>query len=391
MKAALNKAAPDFNARRALSASLLRLRAQAPFFATLALFAKMELREDLPTAATDGRDVFFNPQFLAMLTPNQTDGLLLHEVLHAALLHIPRRGTRDPWLWNIAADIVINGIISNESPFELPPRALRDRSLEKKGVEEVYELLQKQVAQWQQCDVHLDLMPSSGDDVLSSERRAILETYWNHARHQATMMARLAGQQPAGLGREIGALAAAKLDWRAHLWRFLVRTPVDFSGFDRRFIGQDLYLENLEGESVQVWVGVDTSGSIGDAEMTEFLSEVQGIVRAYPQVRCALYYCDAEAHGPFPVTAQDELPRPVGGGGTDFRPFFRAIEKENHLTANGVAVYLTDGYGQFPATPLEMPVLWVVTPGGLDDNKFPFGETARLWRGETSFCLALHL
>ncbi|NER82707.1 MAG: hypothetical protein F6K42_24745, partial [Leptolyngbya sp. SIO1D8] len=74
-------------AQTLISASLLRLRMRAPFFATLALFARFIPTSSHPTAATDGRDVYYNPEFLANLSAPEQDGLLLHEVLHAALLH----------------------------------------------------------------------------------------------------------------------------------------------------------------------------------------------------------------------------------------------------------------------------------------------------------------
>ena len=72
---------------RLISAFKLRLRMHSPFFATLALFAGYRQREDIPTAATDGKDIFFNPDFFSELPAGQADGVLLHEVLHAALLH----------------------------------------------------------------------------------------------------------------------------------------------------------------------------------------------------------------------------------------------------------------------------------------------------------------
>ena len=94
-----------------LSRALLQLRAKNPFFATLALFAHLEWREEIATAATDGRDIVFNPAFAATLTPAEFQAVLLHEVLHCALLHVMRRASREPELWNIAADIVVNGMI----------------------------------------------------------------------------------------------------------------------------------------------------------------------------------------------------------------------------------------------------------------------------------------
>jgi predicted metal-dependent peptidase len=134
----------------------------------------------------------------------------------------------------------------------------------------------------------------------------------------------------------------------------------------------------LEGESVQVFVALDTSGSVGDNQMQLFLSEVQGILRAYPHLECELYYADAEAYGPYSLKLDSEIPRPVGGGGTSFVPFFEKVSANRHWHTNGVCVYLTDGYGTFPDDPPTLPVLWVVTPGGLELEEFPFGEAVRL-------------
>src|SRR5581483_124681 len=128
--------------QRQITSIILQLRMRSPFFATLALFARMLLTETVPTAATDGRDIFLNIDFWNKLTPPERLGLLAHEVLHAALLHVVRRGTRDPLLWNIAADIVVNGIILSQPGFELPTGHLREKKLEHLSVEEVYHLLQ---------------------------------------------------------------------------------------------------------------------------------------------------------------------------------------------------------------------------------------------------------
>lgn len=375
---------------RSVSASLLRLRTKTPFFATLALFARIEPTERLSTAATDGKDIWINPVYWAGLTPAQKDGLLLHEVLHAALLHVFRRGMREPLLWNFAADIVVNGIILQETPFELPEGTLRNKKLEVLSVEEVYELLQQDAAQLPplcMCDL-LNSEPRSGDDEgengfarlggLDPERRRLMEAYWLQAREQALFIAAAAhhGETPAGLTREMAALKDAQLPWRDYLWRFLVRTPTDFEEFDRRFMARGLYLETLEGETVRVFVCMDTSGSISTSQMGEFLSELNGILRAYPHIQCDLYYADADAHGPFRLEVDEPIPPPVGGGGTDFRPFFERVEEEDVYDA--VCVYLTDGYGTFPKRPPAMEVLWVVTSGGLALAQFPFGETVRL-------------
>ncbi len=384
---------PVPNLERQISASLLRLRMRSPFFATLALFASFKPTLELPTAATDGRDVLYNPHFMGQLPQTHFDAVMLHEVLHAALLHVPRRGHRDPQGWNIAADIVVNGILTQNS-FELPEGAIRDESLENYSVEEVYSLLPRQEREYdlQQQDLldepgDSDSQDQSGkpndqgrDGNMRQARRAKLESHWRQAAQQANVIARGLGQGklPAGASRLLSATSPARLDWRTLLWRYLTRTPTDFEEFDRRMVGRGLYIESLEGQGLRVHVAIDTSGSVDDAQVQTFISELRGILRSYPHVRCDLYYADATVYGPYTLEGDGEIPPPQGGGGTDFRPFFEAVSQRLDPHTTSLTVYLTDGYGDFPAEALEVPTLWVVTPGGLDEDAFPFGEVVKL-------------
>jgi predicted metal-dependent peptidase len=377
--------------QKIISASLIRLRSKSPFFATLALFARFIATQQHETAATDGKDIYFNSEFLLSLTPPQVDGLLLHEVLHAALLHVSRRGVRDRILWNYAADIVTNGIINQQGVFELPQGGIQDAKLEHLSVEEIYEILLKDVEKyesiWKSGDGRDDLLDGPGEgegdepeeDTLSEARKSALAAHWQNALQQAAIIALASkqGKLPSGIEREMGIITSPQIDWRSYLWRYLVQTPTDFTGFDRRFLGRKLYLETLQGESVQVYVAIDTSGSIDKQQMQMFLSEVSGILRSYPHLKCELYYVDNKAYGPYELDPDSTIPKPSGGGGTSFVPFFEKVAERWDGYSQGVCVYLTDGYGDFPEKVL-LPVLWVVTPGGLSLEEFPFGETVRL-------------
>ena len=377
---------------RQLSAALLRLRLRSPFLAALALFARYEVTDTVPTAATDGLTVYVNPDFWNSLPPPEQDGLLLHEVLHCALGHCWRRGERDPHLWNVAADIVINGMILAEPGSALPAGGLFDEQLQHFGSEEVFELLDRGAYPPPPLWLMDILDGPPGQDgkgpggVLARARRDALEGHWRGARQRAAAVARSlhAGAAGAALGRELAVLDPARLDWRAALWRYLVRTPTDFAGFDRRFVGRGLYLETLEGESVRVAVCVDTSGSVSGRQIAEFAGDLSWgynpvyILRSYPHLECDLYFADAALHGPYRLRPHDPLPDAVGGGGTDFRPFFQHLAATADPWQAGVNVYLTDGYGTFPATAPATPTLWVVTAGGRRLEEFPWGETVRM-------------
>lgn len=393
----------------AISASLLRVRLRAPFFATLALHAQFIERKDIPTAATDGCDVFYNAEFLAALSPQHLDGVLLHEVLHAALGHVHRRHGRDPRRWNIAADVVVNGLIEANG-FELPENAVRNGALCDYSVEEVYALLSTNDHDDSQ-DVDEDLLDGdpTGDEGdggdndaqqgdgaappkstagkskprhgLSEARRQAIEKHWKSAIAQAVAVSRSTknGSLPGGVERAFALGDEPKLDWRSVLWRFLTPTTSDFAAFDRRFVHDGLYLETLEDEELHVAVCIDTSGSIDDVLVKQLIAEVEAVLAAYPRMRCALYYADAACHGPWLLTGRgDPIPPPVGGGGTDFRPFFDAVADPENAPEPSVCVYLTDGYGEFPDDPPPVETLWAVTPGGRADDQFPFGEVVRL-------------
>lgn len=367
-----------------LSRALLLLKRGQPFFATLSLFADYQWREEIPTAATDGRRILLNPDWYCALPPAQRGGILLHEILHAALEHIPRRGGRERWRWNIAADIVVNGMIDALPGLALPAGAVLCPEMADESVEFIYERIScRPIPQalalgegWRDLEI-----PGEAETGPRPADAHALTTHWRSARHRALLAASLAdrrpGAAPSRLPRDWQAAQAPQLDWRTLLWRFLTRTPVDYGGFDRRFLHQGLYLDMLESESLRIALCVDTSGSIDADTLNAFVPEILAIQRAYPHLRITLFFADAELHGPYPLQPEQALPKPVGGGGTSFVPFFRYLADSPDDPVD-LCVYLTDGYGEFPGKPPEMPVLWVIVGGGIESRRIPFGEVARL-------------
>ena len=366
-----------------ISASTMRIRARAPFFGALILFTTVEENPDIATAATDGERVYFNPAFLNRLTPAELDGVMLHEVLHAALLHNQRRRERDPYLWNIAADIVVNGIILEQSGLKLPANPVIDATLEKYPVEEVYQILlssQKERKPDPTLGMDLVAIPDSmSKDGRLDVNAAELEGHWKQAWQQAEALHRMTsrGDLPAELARHVKDITEPKLDWKTMLWRFLVQTPMDFCSWDRRFIHNGMYLESLGGESLKVYVAIDTSGSIDQKVLSQFLAELKGILLSYPHIHLKLYYADADIYGPYELGENDALPKPKGGGGTRFEPFFETIEADAG-DEESVSVYLTDGYGSFPNITPKINTIWAITPGGANEKHFPFGEVLRM-------------
>jgi predicted metal-dependent peptidase len=362
-----------------LTAVLMRIRGDHPFFGTLGFFATFHLDDSFATAATDGKDIWLNPKFVLSLEFNEYAGLIVHELLHAALQHCSRRRERNAMLWNIAADIVVNGIILNDTNYKLPQGALVDPELCKLSAEEVYEQLQSQPVKLKLQMIDLIEGDSNCPDRAQKSRE--LSSYWKSAISQAGAIAiqtgRGYGREGFGAIREIDELLDPTLGWRELLWQHVVSTPSDYMGFDRRFVWQGLYLDDVVGEKVQVAIAIDTSGSIIQDELTEFMSELQGMIDAYPNIEGQLFYADVDLYGPYEFDIMNDIPKPKGGGGTSFHKFFRYMRK-HYKNYSLVCIYFTDGYGDFPKVAGDLDVIWVIRNGGIPSTEVPFGKVIRL-------------
>jgi len=365
-----------------LNASLAELRMRAarrrvlarhPFFGTLALFADWRIDESVETAATDGRSIWLAPGYAATLSDPQLSAVLVHELLHCALEHPQRRGLREPFLWNVAADIVVNGMIAAEGGLELPEGTIRESALERLSTEEIYEQIRR--GDTGRFALGLADLLAAPDDIVAGGASP-----WANAREQAMAAARRRnpgwGTRAGGELREISRLSAPELPWHELLWRFLASAQADYQGFDRRFVGRGLYLEVLEPQGLRLAVAVDTSGSVDSEALGLFMSELDGVLGAYPDIDGELFFADAQVYGPFPLTREALGRHPVGGGGTSFEPFFRYVCMSEPVP--DLCIYFTDGDGSFPSEPPRVPTLWVVPPGGKASPGFPFGDVARL-------------
>ena len=377
---------------------ILQVRRECSFFGSLMLFAQIEKSKNLPTAATDGRKIFFNEEFLNSLSSPQQNALMLHEVLHMALLHVTRRQSRDPYIWNIAADIVVNDLIERNTSFSLPEGAITDNRFQDKSVEYIYEALLKSKKKYnlvisdilQPSNSNSDESNNDSKDVmepLSQEETDEIESFWkdkmeilkNSSEHQ---LSNEKGSLPAGIEQEISTILEPEVDWRHALWKYVGKTPADFDDLDRRFIYKGLYLESLLTEAVEVSVCIDTSGSVSDELLKQFAGELKGILRSYPNVKCSLFFADTNLAGPYEIDRIEQMPKAVGRGGTSFVPFFDYLKKngeENNLLGNNkLSIYFTDGYGDFPKQEPNNPTMWLVCKDGLETNEFPFGEVVRI-------------
>jgi predicted metal-dependent peptidase len=120
-------------------------------------------------------------------------------------------------------------------------------------------------------------------------------------------------------------------------------------------------------------VAIDTSGSITQKLLAEFLAEVQALLDFGRPRKLHLLDCDASIHSAQEFVPGDRIDAQLkGGGGTDFRPVFDHVAEHNLDPA--ALVYLTDLYGTFPEAPPPYPVLWI----SYGTDAAPFGDVLKI-------------
>jgi predicted metal-dependent peptidase len=249
-----------------------------PFFGTLALRMQVKEETGLKGARTDGTTIRYDPEYVANLTNEECVGLIAATVMHPAMLHHTRRGSRDEKKWNKACDLAIAEIVQG-SKLALPSDMQQVQAYNGMSAEHIYQLLPDSPDGDGQGQAGYDDGSGNGgvDDSPNNGSKADREQEerdWKQAFAQAVHVAKQAGNVPAGMERYLQDLLEPSIDWKQTLIRFMnEKAPDDFSWQrpNRRHIANDLYLPSmLTTATGEVVVVVDTSGSIGDKELSEF-------------------------------------------------------------------------------------------------------------------------
>ena len=347
------------------------------------MLGKTDVRDDLPTACTDGRNTLYGRKFVDGLSEPELKGLILHENLHKAFRHTTvwkHLYKKKPRLANMACDYVINLMIHDSDPngivVKLPEGGLLDEKYRGMDAGTVYKLLEEECKKngkgngsgedeeegGQGFDEH-DW--ESAEDMSEDEKQQLAREIDQALRQGALLAGKLSGNVP----REITEAMEAKVDWREVLRDFVNSICADKDNStwrrpNRRWVDQNIYMPSSIGEAVgRIVVGIDTSGSIGQAEIGQFLGELISICNHVQPEGIDLVYWDTEVAGHEKYDRGDfeaimSSTKPAGGGGTDPRCVPEYLEK--HKMNPECVIMLTDGYvgtwGNW-----KHPVFWGIT------------------------------
>ena len=411
-----------------------------PFFGVLALRLKLVEDPTCRTAWVDGVSLGYNPAFIAGLTSLSRQGLVAHEVMHVAAGHPWRRDDRELTRWQKACDHAINPTV-RAAHMDLPEGAIEDPQFAGLSAEAIYTALptepegqskpepQPDEEQGEDDDAMEtpdggagdggvdddESGPGAGDDqddegegsgeggtmadkdpgacgevrdcpCTAEQTPEQTHAEWQTATIQAASMATARGTAPAGTDRIVEEIRKPACDdLLAALREFVARSAAeDYSWTrpNRRYLANGLYLPSLHSEGLpQVAAAVDTSGSIDEELLAEFVGALQVVLDDARPESLRVIACDAEIHAEREYLPGEELDPSInafpGGGGTNFVPVFDRLAEDEPPAC---AIYLTDLYGCFPETAPDYPVLWVVSDRYGRRTEAPFGTT--IWVNE---------
>jgi len=375
--------------------------------------------DNIPSACTNGRDEAYGRKFVSELRDPELSFVVLHENLHKAFRHLTtwkKLHDEDARLANQACDYVINLMLKDADPTEsliAMPRykkghpmagkimGLVDERFRDMNAKQVFDILKQEKEEGggggggeegggggggEEGEGFDDHDWDDAKDMTEQEKKE-LERDIDQAIRQGVMAHRkIAGSGAGGVDRALEELLAPKIDWREQLREYVKSTcsAKDKSSWrkvNRRFLSTGVYMPSLIGEKVgHIVIGVDTSGSVGNEELAEFLSEVKGIAEEVNPEKVDLIYWDSEvaAHEEYEannVSSIIDSTRPAGGGGTSPSCVSTYLKDKNIVPE--CVVMLTDGYvGGDWGNEWTAPILWVVVGG--NDDVAPNGKTIHI-------------
>lgn len=360
-----------------------KLGLREAFIAAVMTRVKREVSDKVSTAGTNGTWVRFNPTWCEPLTDEELFGLVLHEACHVVLMHMWRRESRDPRLWNYANDAIINSYIKSRG-WQLPKGGVHLAWVkEEHSSEYVYNKLKEQQQQSggkgsgdgdeDQQDGMGGGFDGQGDleDAQDEATRVDMEA----TIVAAAKMAKECGQGSSLIDRVLEHVGESKVRWQDVTRSMLTESAAaDYSYLrpSRRFIGSGLYLPSLRTDALGgLAIGFDTSGSMGPKECNQIGAELQAIVDDLNPAFVEVVYCD------YHVTHSERFERdeplklhPKGGGGTRFQPVFKHFaETGEHYCG---MIFFTDMEGDLrECVEPSHPVIWADI--GYSHPDAPFG------------------
>lgn len=346
--------------------SRLFVKPQTAFLSHCVMMTPVEEKSDIPTACTDGLNIYINPKFFGSLNYAEQEFIIMHEMLHILYLHCIRKGEREMQRWNVACDYAINAFL-HDCGFTIPKGGLYDKKYAGELAEKIYDLLPAQLPP----PDHQDLQPNGKHGKGDLERQVNYRLIQAKQNLEKTKLDW--GNVPNDLKRYIDELLNPKIQWQVLLQRYLQdsnKSDYTWRKPNRKHFPHHYLPSQYSNALSRIDIAIDTSGSIGSKEFLHFISEVAHILKYFQPKEVGVLQFDTEIKSLDVVSNLNDLLNIQfkGGGGTNVKPVFKHYAN----SPAKVLIVLTDGYFDYENLQCTRPVLWTVFDN--KDFKPNFGQ-----------------
>ena len=370
-----------------ISQAKAKLLVSQPYFGTLAAKLELVINDDIEAFKSNGVKLEINSDYLEGLELSEVEFVLANGAMHASLAHERRRGKRSGWLWQMSTDMAINDMLL-QNGLDMPYGAQYRKRFSGMYAEEIYAELKDDILRE---DEDLEYEADDSDDVEPQENEKkqdkqeqseqmqeeleeeILQEQLLAEEAISALEAKMqSGEAPQSIERFFEVEHFGKIDWRDELRLALDRFYRDdyvMMPPSKKLLYQGIYLPSNISQTFRLVIAVDSSGSVDEVLLNEFMSEVNFLMSLVPNYEIELLVCDDKIHFYKTFYSGEQLEVSLkGGGGTDFRPVFEFIE--NNFDDVKLLLYFTDMEGIFPKEVPNYMVKWVSSK----EAKAPFGE-----------------
>lgn len=334
-----------------------------PFFGTIASGMESVVNDNIESFTTREGKFEYREGYMEPLSEGEQMFALCNAALHEALSHTARRGNRSPWLWNMACDYAINTLLM-ESGFTPPPAITYDKRFGNLSAEEIYHELSLEFLDQEQNDRDSD--EGRDDDGLDEKlSRAQREKRSAEALDKSDPLSE-------AIHRLIQSNKKSLIDWRSELREEIGGYYVsDYTLIppSKKLLYDGFYLPGVHSRHLELAIAIDSSGSVDEVLLTQFIAEVESITELFGSYTIDLMVCDDKIRSYERFERGESITYTLSGGaGTDFRPVFELIE--SWVYRPKLLLYFTDLEGKFPLYEPPYDVLWIA-PNIID---VPFGR-----------------
>ena len=371
-----------------ISQAKAKLLLSQPYFGTLATKLELVINDDIEAFKSNGVRLEINSDYLEGLELSEVEFVLANGAMHASLAHEQRRGKRSGWLWQMATDMAINDMLV-QNGLDMPYGAQYRKRFSGMYAEEIYAELKDDILR---DDEDLEYEADDGDDVEPQESESkqeqpeqtqeeieeeILQEQLLAEEAISALEAKMqSGEAPQSIERFFEVERFGKIDWRDELRLALdsfFRDDYVMMPPSKKLLYQGIYLPSNISQTFRLVIAVDSSGSVDEPLLNEFMSEVNFLMSLVPNYEIELLVCDDTVHTHKTFYSGEQLDVTLkGGGGTDFRPVFEFVQK--NFDDVKLLLYFTDMEGIFPKEAPNYTVKWVSTK----ESEAPFGEVLLL-------------